>query len=160
MITDGVVSYVWALVQKKLDWSKVNGLDAILPAQQQPELMNSNKPFMVFSSSAEYNNGELEPMDSEIISFVIFGSTVSDVNRAVDLMRNAFKATASAENINGWMRSPSNMPLAPAMGDLLVTYTQVMDAEAANPAATEGSKYDGFVSVRVGYKTTPEDYSI
>jgi len=159
MIVYAINNYVWELLKKNLDWQEIKGLVPILPAQQQPEFLDTDAPFIVYTSSNEFNDGELEPLDVEVISYVIFSEKSDEVDDAVTLIKNAFKAFNSAENINLWIHNPA-CQLDPRDKVNLVTWTQVMNTESSGAAAAEGEKVDGFVSVRVGYHTNPQDYSI
>lgn len=165
MIVYAVNNYVWALLKKRLNWSTVTSknLIPIFPAQQQPEAMNSDEPFILYSSSLEANTGELEPHDAEIISYVIFAggpNKEDDVDAAVTLIKDAFKSFSSAETINAWVHSPINETIDVRDQKDMITYTEVMNAESSGESTSEGGKVDGFVQVRVGYQTTPGNYKI
>lgn len=113
--------------------------------------------------AGEFNDGELEPKDAEIISYLIYAggpNKENEVDDAVTLIKNAFKSFNSAEVINKWIRNPANTGIDARDKLSVVTFTEVMDFESAGESSSEGGKVDGFISLRVGYHTTPGNYSI
>src|SRR5688500_7704169 len=106
MIGYAVNKYVWALLQKNLDWSEIDGKVPMIPAQQQPEFMNFKKPFIVYGFTNEFNDAELEPLDSTVIHYLVYAQSEETVDRSIKLIKDAFKATNSQENINGWILNP------------------------------------------------------
>lgn len=160
MIGYAVNNYVWNLLKKNLNWTKINKLVPMIPAQQQPEFMNYKKPFIVYGFTNEFNSGEVEPLDSTVLHYVIFAQTEQAVDDAVKLIKDAFKARDSQENINNWILSSTNTGIADEDRDELVTYTHVMDTVSGGGNDEEGGWKDGMVSVRVGYKTNPLSYAI
>lgn len=159
MIAYATNSYVWELLKKHLDWSEINGLRPMIPAQQQPEFMNYKKPFIVYGFSEQFNDGELEPIGSVVVHYVVFAQNEETVDRSIKLIRDAFKAENSQENLNAWMLDPSNS-LPEKNKDELATYTHVMDSVSAGGNDEEGGWKDGIISVRVGYKSNPMSYAI
>lgn len=157
MIIYAVNDYVWELLQQRHGWKEIKGNRPLLPAQQQPEFMNTSDPFLLYASSAEYNNGAVESMDSDIISYAIFDDSVDDANLAAETIKNAFLDFNSAHNITKWVKQSSGV-----VNDdrHIITYTEVMDRETSGIIASEGGKAMSTVTVRVGYKTVPADYDL
>lgn len=157
MIIYAINDYVWELLQRKHGWKKINNLRPILPAQQQPEFMNSSNPFLLYASSAEYNNGGLEGMDSEIISYAVFDDTVDDADLAVETIKNAFLAFSSADNITKWIKQSDRLV---DEDKHIVNFTEVMDRETSGIIQSEGGKAMSTVTLRVGYKRPYENYDL
>jgi hypothetical protein len=160
MIGYAVNNYVWALLQKHQGWTRINEKLPLIPAQQQPEFMNFKKPFLVYGWTNEYNDGELEPWDSTVIHYVVYAQTIQEVDAAVELLKDAFKAENSQENINAWIRSEDNEDIADEDKNEVINFTQVMDTISGGGTDEEGGWKDALVSVRVGYKTNPVSFAI
>lgn len=158
MIVTAINSYIWQLLQRDNGWAKINNITPIVPSQQQPELMNSPLPHAVYVSSLDFNSGNLEPVDAEVIHYLIYANDMNIINDSIGTIKNAFKAFYSAQNINGWINN--SLSALDSRDKYIVTYTEVMDALTANPSSTEGGKYDGYISIRVGYHTTPINYAV
>ena len=122
MIIYGINDYVWRLLEVKCDWEKIDGIVPIIPAQEQPEIMNSSKPYALYGSSTDYNDGELEPMDVDIIVYLIFAKTSEQADDATEVIKNAFKAFDSASNITDWILKSPNVS---SKDKHIVNYTEM-----------------------------------
>lgn len=95
-------SYVWKVLEANLGWSESdysNGTP-FLPSAQQPELIQTGKPFIVYSS-ATGPNGFLYALKSESVSYTIYGEYPADVDIIVNLLERVFEsADDAAANIN------------------------------------------------------------
>ena len=157
MILFGINDYVWRLLEVKCGWEPINGIRPMLPAQEQPEIKNSSKPYILYGSSTDFNNGRLESMDDDVIVYLVFAETSEEADDATEVIKNAFKAFESARNITDWIYKS---PTVSEKDVHVVTYTEVMDRETSGIIAEEGGKAMSTVTVRVGYKTPPEDFSL
>src|SRR5690606_27476606 len=142
---------------QRYGWKNINGRLPLLPAQQQPEFMNTADPFLLYASSAEYNSGAVESMDSDIISYAIFDDSVEDADLAAETIKNAFLDFNSAHNITKWVKQSDRVLDEDRH---IITFTEVMDRETSGIIPSEGGKAMSTVTVRVGYKTVPANYDL
>lgn len=159
MIVYAVNSYVTRLLQQELEWTPVNNLIPVVPAQQIPELMNGGKPFMAYMWSEEYNSGDPSPVGSGILTYAIYAKTVEQVNDAAQLIFDAFTHEDSAYNMNSWIQL--NSPLTSADKKHTVSSTEGMNMDSAGAVESEGGRYPATVQVRVRYiRRDIQDFSI
>lgn len=98
-------SYLWKLLEANLEWTKAdyNGLVPIAPLAQQPELMQTGKPFIIYGSS-NHPAGHLYSLDSDSIAYTIYAVTVTEANKIAQLMVDTFKRQDdAAADVNQWL---------------------------------------------------------
>jgi hypothetical protein len=97
-------SYVWKLLRVNLGWDQNDyGLVPIITLAQQPEVMQSGKPFLVYGS-AFYSPNHLYALRGESISFNIFSTDVDEANTIANLLMDTFeRQDESASDVNDWI---------------------------------------------------------
>ena len=137
-------SYTWKLLQTNLGWEAYQGVPPIIPTSQQPELMESGKPFIVYGSAFQPAT-DLYALNTESIAYVIYGTKVTEVNTIATLLYETFKRQDdAAADVNAWLGLEGTTRTG---GNRGVTFGSIRTTmvEKAEPADEEG----GFVSALV-----------
>lgn len=154
MIVYAVNDYVDRLLVKHdpTKWGQINAKvqKPLIPARQIPQVGNTKKPYIVYGSSLEYNDGDLGFVRSEVISYVMYGS-LGDLSSALDLLVGAFTSTHAERYLNAAIQSGAVLNSDDKLHTVM--YTEVLNTES--PDEYEGSEENrlaAFLSVRVTYK--------
>lgn len=143
--------YLWRVLEANLDWdeSQYDGGKAIVPTAQVPELMMTNKPFIVYGSSFG-PVGHLYALRNESIAYNIYSTSSTEANRVASLFTDAFEGQdESAERVNNYLEleAPTREePRGITFGS--IRYTLV---EKAEPADEEGGYVASLVLVEATY---------
>jgi len=156
MIVYAVNDYADRLLRKHdpIKWSQINEKvrKPIIPAAQVPDVGNTKKPYIVYGSSLEYNDGDLGFVRSEVISYVLYGSH-DDLMEALDLLVGAFTSTHAERYINSSIHKAEDTPLMDDDRLHTVMYTEVLNTESPDVYEDgETNKRSAFISIRVTYK--------
>lgn len=98
-------SYTWKLLEANLGWTRVkdNSLVPIVPVSQQPELMQSGKAFIVYGS-AIHPADHLYQLVKEAVSYTIYSTSATEVNKVVNLLTETFaRQDEAAADVNDWL---------------------------------------------------------
>lgn len=146
--------YVWKLLEANLDWSKddYNGQTPIIPSRQEPELMATGEPFIVYGSVLRPPEHNYE-VKSESVAYNIYAPTAGSCDRISDLLFDTLKRQDdAATDVN------IHLAIHEAAGgfDEKVFFTCILatSAERANPADEEGGFFSAVVMVNIDYMTT------
>ena len=143
-------SYTWQVLKANLGWTEYGGTPLIIPDAQQPELMQSGKPFIVYGSAFQPAM-HLYALNTESIAYSIYapsgdnqpGSTTA--NNVANLLYEVFKRQDdAAADVNAWLAKEAETRTGGHRGITFGTVRTVM-VEKAEAADQEG----GFVSALV-----------
>lgn len=98
-------SYLWKLLEANLGWSKssYNGMSPITPSQQQPELMQTGKPFIVYGSASQPAS-HLYDFEVETVAYNIYAPSATEANKIANLIKDVFKRQdLAAADVNKWL---------------------------------------------------------
>lgn len=150
-------SYVWKLLEANLGWTRYNGLIPIVPIKQQPEIMQSGKAFIVYGS-AFHPPAHLYQHQKEAISYMIYATSSTEVNRIVELLFDTFqRQDEAAADINDWLveeAKPGNRT-GGHRGVYFTTVKSTMAEKAEDAPDEEGGYAAGMVLVELNYTEDP-----
>lgn len=149
-------SYIWKLLEANLEWNKesYNGLVPIVPLAQQPELMQSGKPFLVYGST-DHPAGHLYALKSIGVAYTIYATTVNEANTIATLLVDTFeRQDEAADDVNAWLNTEA-AGRGSSRGISFGTIKTNM-AQKAEPADEEGGYVASFVLLEARY-TAPNN---
>lgn len=149
----GINSYLWSNIQSELGWETVRGLVPIISPQQEPELKNTKKPFIVFTWSFSNQDVYIERY-TEKAGYLIYSEDVRDVVRGMNLIIDLFRRfNLSAEDVNDYIYSSGT--------DWQKEYEykciEVMTASGPEPIDSEGGTYEASVTIDYTYTVALKD---
>lgn len=141
-----VRGFLLSKLNSELGWTKVNGLDPIIPLQQEPEMTNSDKPFIVYSYST-VTYGTMWEMCVDNIAFSVYSNNENDIISAMNLIIDLFKrADWSADDVNSFVSASPVAKFKP-----FDFKTIMVTASSSDGGSQEGGRKSGFVSIRAEY---------
>lgn len=148
--------YVWALLQKELNWTKIGTLNPITPVDG-PEFKNGSKSYIVYGFS-ELPNNHPDPIHTANLTYVVFGSSAGNVNTTLQLLSMAFSRQDAVSNVVSYAKNTSRT--SRPFEKMGLDYIDVTGLQSAMPPMDEGGWYDGNITISYMYKTTDKDFSI
>lgn len=144
-------SYTWKLLEVNLKWKKsdYSGAVPIIPLSQQPEFMSTKKPFIVYSMSTQPSS-YLYVHRVDTVGYTVFGTTVGQVNDALDLLLTAFeRQDEAAADVNEWLA----VERAATGRDRKIMFTSIRNQfiQKAVPAESEGGLIGGTILMECKY---------
>jgi len=139
--------YVWRVLEANLGWDADN-YEAplpIVPSSQQPELLASGHPFIVYG--ANYPPvAHLYVLRNCTVAYNIYSTSSTEVNNVVELFLDAFEGQdESAARVNNFLDAEGrNRGIT--FGTIRPTF-----AEKAEPAESEGGYAAGMVMLDLKY---------
>jgi hypothetical protein len=149
-------SYIWKLLEANLEWKKndYNGLVPIIPLAQQPELMQTGRPFLVYGAT-DHPSTHLYSLKSMGIAYTIYATTVSEANTIASLLVDTFeRQDIAADDVNSWLNTEA-AGRGTSRGISFGTIKTAM-AQKAEPADEEGGLVASFVLLEARY-TAPNN---
>lgn len=144
-------SYVWKLLEANLGWqaSDYQSGSPILPSDQQPELMQQKKSFLVYGSSNQPAQ-DLYALRTESIAYTIYAITATEANAVLNLLVDAFeRQDDSATDVNLHTDAdPRNRNVS--FATIRVTIAQ----HALSTADDEGGYVKAYMLVETKYTAT------
>ena len=141
-------SFTYQLLKANLGWEQYQGITPIIPTSQQPELMQSGKPFIVYGSAFQPPS-HLYALNTESIAYNVYGTSVTEVNKIAQLLWDVFKQQDdAAAMVNKWLDKEAVSRTGGHRGVYFGTVRATM-IDKAEPADEEG----GFVSALVMLET-------
>lgn len=150
-------SYTWKLLEANLGWKKYQGLVPIVPVAQQPELMQSGNAFIVYGS-AFHPPGHLYQHKKEALSYMIYSTSSTEVNRIVELLFDTFqRQDEAALDVNDWLVEEGNHRTGGHRGVYFTTVVSRMAEKAEDAPEEEGGYAAGMVLIEMNYTEEPND---
>lgn len=148
----------WKHIERELpDGTKINTIP-IIPAQEQPEVQDSGRPYIVYIYDV-HSTGDLYQLERESISLVVYSQDAGLISSTTKLITKLLnKYDDSARDINHWIKSP--MGIQQAYGDHdwvreMRRYSfkeiHVSGSVGAQPAPGEGGRMDSIITVELVY---------
>lgn len=148
-------SYTWKLLEANLEWTRVkNGtLIPIVPVSQQPELMQSGKAFIVYGS-AIHPADHLYQLVKESVSYTVYATSSTEVNKAVNLLTEAFaRQDDAASDVNDWLET-ERQARGKSRDIQFGTIKTTMSEKAEDAADEEGGYAAGLVLIETRFTVT------
>jgi hypothetical protein len=145
-------SYIWKLLEANLGWSKSDYGDKtpIIPFAQQPELLATGKPFLVYGSAIAPSN-HLFSLRRESVSYMIYSTSSTELNKIVDLLNETFaRQDEAAADVNQWLDTEAPHRATPR-GISFCSIRSTMSEKANDVADEEGGNYSGLVMLETTY---------
>lgn len=149
---------LWKLLQTEFGWKKEDygGLIPVLTPQQQPEMNEIAKPYLVYNYSHQMSDVDYY-INEEQATFLIYSGTADsgedDIRRVINLMREAFKGMDdSARMLNDWIANSPDSNAEFKKFDF--KWIRIVSTIGAGPAQEEGGKQSGMVTIRYRYTYT------
>lgn len=137
--------YTWELLKNNLGWTEYNTVPLIIPIAQQPELMQSGKPFIVYGSAYQPPQ-HLYALNSESIAYTIWGTSTTEVDNVANLLYEVYKRQdEAAADVNDYIGRAGIYP-----GISFGTIRCTMTAQA-EPADDEGGFVSALIMLEVRY---------
>lgn len=147
--------YVRKLLNVNLGWEPVNGVFPLVPLAQQPELLATGKPFIVYGW-ARHPVGHLYQHRRDSISYTVFapdggneaGSDI--VERVINLLSDTFdRQDEAADDVNDYLEQVKTE----AGRDRKIGFTSIRTTvvENAQAAEEEGGIVAGLIMVDAQY---------
>ncbi len=148
-------SYVWKLLRVNLGWTEWNGVPPVIPVSQQPEIMQSGKAFLVYGS-AIHPASHLYQHKKEAVSYMVYATSATEVNKIVNLLTDTFeRQDEAAIDVNDWLAlegEPGNRT-GGHRGVYFTTVKATMAEKAEDAAEEEGGYAAGMVLIEMQYTT-------
>lgn len=144
-------SYLWKLLEANLGWKKSDyeGKTPIVPIAQQPEMLQSAKPFIVYGS-ARHPSTDLYALVKGAVSYNIYSTSSTEADKIAGLIATAFaRQDEAADDVNGWLA-------AEAVGrgksrDVAFGTIRTVMVNNAEPADEEGGFVSALVMLEIKY---------
>lgn len=150
-------SYMWKLVEANLGWTRWKGVPPIIPVAQQPEIMQSGKAFMVYGS-AIHPPGHLYQHKKEAASYMIYGTTSTEVNKIVELLVETFeRQDVAADDVNDWLFEEAKHREGGHRGVYFTSLKSTMAEKAEDAPDEEGGYAAGMVLIEMNYTEDEND---
>lgn len=144
-------SYTWKLLEANLSWTRWNGVPPIIPVQQQPEIMQSGKPFIVYGS-AIHPPEHLHALNKEAVAYMVYATTATEVNKICNLLSETFRRQdESADDVNDWLVIEAGSRTGGHRGVHFATVKTMMVEKAENAAEEEGGYFAALVLIEAKY---------
>lgn len=150
-------SYTWKLLEANLGWTRWNSVPPIIPVAQQPEIMQSGKAFIVYGS-AFHPPSHLYEHKKEAVSYMVYATSSTEVNRIVELLFDTFqRQDVAAEDINDWLGEEAKHRDGGHRGVYFTTVKSTMAEKAEDAPEEEGGYAAGMVLVELNYTEDTND---
>jgi len=138
--------YLWEVLKKNTTMvvADYGGKIPIIPGGQDPDMLQYNKPFIVYGYSEDpvSINGAIR---GGTVVYVIYSSSINDINRIMNVIVAAMAEDDSARRINKW--SSNN----PALVGIRFTDARIAFGEGASSADQEGGREVATITVKYDF---------
>lgn len=150
-------NFVWARLQSVLGWTTI--LDAgsginlvpIVVAQQQPELTNSDKPFIVYSYAPAGRDNSLG-LQMEQAAYVVYSENETEIRSAINYLVDLLdRQDWTAANINDYIRGLPANTFNNRRKVFEFKNVEVLSAGGPEEAVQEGGRQSGSIVIRYQY---------
>ena len=152
--------YFWDHIQKQLGglWAEFNGQPPIIPAQEQPELQASERPYMVYVYDT-FATTDVWQIQTENVMFIIYTQSPRTITATTKLASRLFnKFDVTAQEINAWIQSPDGIikyvPDGKDKQEILEQYrdfrfktVRVAGITGAEPSREEGGRMNAAITI-------------
>ena len=148
--------YFWDHIQKQLGglWADFNGQPPIIPAQEQPELQASERPYMVYVYDT-FATTDVWQIQTENVMFVIYTQSPRTITMTTKLASRIFnKFDVTAQEINAWMRAPDGLAAQVSDPKILEQYrdfrfktVRVAGITGVEPSREEGGRMNAAITI-------------
>jgi hypothetical protein len=145
-------SYLWKLIEANLGWKKSDYGTAqpIIPSAQQPELVATGNPFIVYGSAIQPVS-HLYALRTESVSYNVYSESSTEANAVINLFMETFeRQDEAARDVNEWLAVEG---MQRPGGKRNVSFTSIKPtlSERAEAADTEGGYVAGFIMMEINY---------
>lgn len=150
-------SYVRKLLSVNLgiDSDDYGDLDPVIPSSQQPELLATAKPFIVYGSGT-HPASHLYQLRKEAISYTVYGTGPTEVNKICNLLVSAFERQDDAvRDVNDWI-DLEGQHRASGKRDVHFAGIRLTMSQKAEPGDEEGGYSSALVMIETQYTIVEE----
>jgi len=149
-------SYVWKVLEANLGWVKVKNRVPIVPLNQEPEMMETGKDFIVYGSSKP-SAGHLYDHKRVVTSYNIVAGTATALNKIAELLFDVLKRQDdSAADINDWLKTEAGSRAGGHRG-VYFTSVRAYAVETVDNDEKEGGWVTTTLIVEMTYTTEPQE---
>ena len=142
--------YLWEALKANLGMLETDygtpGKIPIIPAGQEPDFTNIDKPFLVYGFSEDYGS-EHGALRSGTLTYAIYSSSVASINSILNVLTTVLAEDDTARRANGWSSRNS------ALIGVTFTNIRIIFGEGAAPADQEGGREMGTLTIGYDFKT-------
>lgn len=140
--------YLWAVLQKNtdMDVTDYGGKIPIIPGGQDPDMLQYNKPFVVYGFSEDpgsYNGATR----SGTLVYAIYSTSTAEINKIMNIIISALSEDDTARRINKWSSAYSGGALV----GIRFTDARIAFGEGASPADQEGGREVATLTMRYSF---------
>jgi hypothetical protein len=153
MITDQIVPahilrlYTWEVLKEAEALALVNGKNPIIPLEDEPELSDAGKNYIIYGYS-ENDINRTEYMRQGTMAFRVIAQNSNDLSKITSIIARAFEnSDIATEAVNIFS---SNFAGGVLIG-LRFTNVKAIYVESADPATSESGPVEGTVSLTYRY---------
>lgn len=146
-------SYVWALLRNNTEMKTADygGLIPIVPVSEEPELMQYNKPFIVYGYALD-SSEDVPVCRTGSMTFAIYSTNFREITKIIDILIYAFgRKDESARDVNEYTST------IPEFIGTRFGYISVAFAEGGTPEESSGGRESGMVNISFEYYA---DYNV
>lgn len=147
--TPGVNKWFWSLINTELGWETTDyrGLTPIVPSEQQPEMNDFGKPYVVYSAAIQATN-TMYLVQEEQIAYTIYSEDQLSIRQAVNLGYNYMnRYDDAAKDLNRYL----SVWGSPADKKFDYKYLRVLTATMPDASDEEGGIQSGMLIIRACY---------
>lgn len=154
--TSALMSYIWKLLRVNLGWKQSDyNMVPVVPVAQQPEVMMSGKPFLVYGSATAPPR-HLYALRGESVSVIIYSTDVDEVTTVSRLLTDTFeRQDEAASDVNSWLDKEQALQLAadPTWVRRNISFGTISSALVQNavPSEQEGGYYSALLILECKY---------
>lgn len=140
-------AYAWNLlkINTDMDEADYNGLVPVVPLNEEPEMTEFNKPYLIYGYTLQ-NPGRLSEKGEGSMSFAIQSTDFGDITTIINILSAAFgRQDESARDVNNFTST-----IGPFVG-IRFGSIELGFAEGGSPEETEGGRMTGIVNIRFNY---------
>lgn len=152
-------SYIFKALQVNLNWTSITYTNQfgetvkgrpIIPSQQQPEIIDTGKPFLVYGSTIQPASGT-PGLVNEYVVYTVWSTSATDANDIANFLHDLFEDRDNAPDaVNSWLDAEGGYDFNTGTNsrrDRYVSFTAIRSGliEKAEPADQE----DGWVAASV-----------
>ena len=150
--------YLWAVLQKNtdMDVTDYGGKIPIIPGGQDPDMLQYNKPFIVYGWSEDPGSYSGANRSGTLV-YAIYSQSTGEINQIMNIIIAALSEQDTARRINKWSSAYSGGGL---MG-IRFTDARIAFGEGASPADQEGGREVATLTMRYDFVSTyPVDLNV
>lgn len=140
-------AYAWALLKAntKMRESDYNGLTPIVPVAEEPDIMEFDKPYLVYGYALD-STGGLYARKTGSMSMAVYSANFRELTTILNVLTTAFeRQDEAARDVNNFTgKTPGFVGIR--FGTISVGFV-----EGGTPEDSEGGRQSGLINIRFEY---------